>query len=156
MDRWKCRNELELALPFLTSCLSHCQIYGPQAFARMSPPMSSNAPIFLSCLIVVWICSEPGVIVNLLLTLSLWSAASLVMEAEWDMSSYNELVQDPMIGEVVWEKLMSIVVIRWDTWWLTHEQCCDVVSIHAGRVLLGSPGWRLGGWWGMSGLANVT
>ena len=56
------------------------------------------------------------------------------------------VIHQVVVGEVVQEKLMSIAVVRWDTWWLTREQRCDTVSIYAGRVLLGSPGRRLGGW----------
>ena len=41
-------------------------------------------------------CSEPGVTVNLLLVWRPWEAASLAMAAERVMSSYDELVQEPM------------------------------------------------------------
>jgi hypothetical protein len=41
-------------------------------------------------------CSDPGVIVNLLLTSRPCAAASLAMEAERDISSYDELVHDPI------------------------------------------------------------
>ena len=69
---------------------------GPQAFASTSPPASSKAPIWPSRSIVARTCSEPGVIVNLLLTSSPCAVASLAMDAERDMSSYEELVQEPM------------------------------------------------------------
>ena len=80
-------NILELGSPFLTSCLSHWPMQGPQALANTMPPAFSKAEIKPSRSIVARTCSEPGVIVNLLFNSAPCSAACLTMEAERDKSS---------------------------------------------------------------------
>ncbi len=89
-------DRIELASPFLTSRRSHWPMQGPQALARTIPPNSSNVSSWPSLAMVARICSEPGVTVKVDWAFRPWSSASRAMEAARDMSSYDELVQDPI------------------------------------------------------------
>ena len=87
---------IELGVPLATSWRSHWPMHGPQALARTVPPAFSKMPSWPSRAMVARTCSEPGVTVNLALKSRPWSSASWVIEADRLMSSYDELVQEPM------------------------------------------------------------
>jgi aconitate hydratase len=70
-----------------SECLSHCPIHGPQAFAKTTPPISSNTLNKPSLFTVYLTCSLPGVIVKSLFTLRFLSIACFAILAERDISS---------------------------------------------------------------------
>ena len=74
----------------------HCPIQGPQAFAIMVAPTSSNSVNIPSRSAVKRTCSEPGLIINWALTDTPFDFASFTIEAALDISSYEELVQEPI------------------------------------------------------------
>ena len=83
------------------SCLSapsraHCPIQGPQALAKTLPPISSKVFKKPSLSTVNLTCSEPGVMVYSALTSRFLSLACLATEAALAISSYDELVQEPI------------------------------------------------------------
>ena len=71
-------------------------MHGPQALANTLPPMDSKSLSKPSRSAVKRTCSEPGVTVYSLLTSNPFSAACLAIEAARVMSSYDELVHEPI------------------------------------------------------------
>ena len=71
-------------------------MHGPQALANTVPPASVKVSKMPSSAIVARICSDPGVILKIDLALSPCFRACLTTDAERDISSYEELVHDPM------------------------------------------------------------
>src|SRR5580698_2556357 len=69
---------------------------GPQALARTTPPISSKVLRKPSFSMVKRTCSEPGVMVNSAFVLSFLVVACRAREAERLISSYEELVHDPI------------------------------------------------------------
>ena len=136
---------LELTSPFLTSWRSHCPMQGPHALAKTSPPTFSNDSIWPSRAIVARTCSEPGVIVNLLLASRPCCLACLAMDAARDMSSYDEFVQEPIsptlssAGQLFFSTAslnLEIGVARSGVkgpliWGSSSERFCDGVNILA-------------------------
>ena len=71
-------------------------MHGPHAFANTSPPIFLNNSRKPSRSAINLICSEPGLIVNSDFATSFLDRASLTTEAAREISSYDELVHDPM------------------------------------------------------------
>ena len=71
-------------------------MHGPQALANTSAPSFSKISINPSRSIVNLTCSEPGVIVNFAFVFKPLSTACFAIEAALDISSYDELVQEPI------------------------------------------------------------
>ena len=69
---------------------------GPQAFEKISAPSCSKVSIKPSLSIVCLTCSDPGVIVNRAFVLNPLFTAWLAIETDLEISSYEELVQDPI------------------------------------------------------------
>ena len=87
---------IEFFSPCCTSCLFHCPIQGPQAFASTSPPTFVKESRCPSLSIVALICYEPGVITNSDFTFNPLSIAWLATDAARSISSYEEFVQLPI------------------------------------------------------------
>src|ERR1017187_444682 len=75
---------------------AHCPMQGPHAFASTMPPIFSNMPRYPSLSTVYLTCSEPGVIVNSALAFKPWLVACSAMDAALVISSYDELVHEPI------------------------------------------------------------
>src|SRR2546425_1169956 len=71
-------------------------MHGPQALASTNPPIDSKVCNNPSRSIVYRICSEPGVTVNSDFAFRFLASACLATEAERVISSYDELVQEPI------------------------------------------------------------
>ena len=93
-------NDVRIALssPFFSSRF-HCPIHGPQALASTVAPTSSKVDCNPSLSIVARMSSDPGVTRNGTLDLSPAALACSAMDATRDMSSYDELVHEPMSAE---------------------------------------------------------
>mmetsp|Transcript_21649 Transcript_21649/g.38589 ORF Transcript_21649/g.38589 Transcript_21649/m.38589 type:complete len:208 (-) Transcript_21649:1161-1784(-) len=87
---------MELASPLATSVRFHCPMQGPQELERTVPPTLLKMSMMPSRSMVALICSEPGLMVKGTLALMPASRACLAMEAARAMSSYEELVQEPI------------------------------------------------------------
>lgn len=86
-------------MAFSSPCFSvrfHCPMHGPHALASTLAPTSSSTSWSPSRSTVARMSSLPGVTMNGTLTLRPASRACLAIEATRDMSSYDELVHDPI------------------------------------------------------------
>ena len=79
-----------------TSDRFHWPMHGPHALASTVPPICSNVAMIPSRLIVWWMRSDPGVIRNGVRARSPALMPCIAMWAARRMSSYDELVHDPM------------------------------------------------------------
>ena len=75
-------------------------MHGPQALASTVAPTASRSASSPSRSIVARICSEPGVISNSVLAVRPLAAAWRAIDAARVMSSYDELVHDPIRVEL--------------------------------------------------------
>eukprot|EP00955_Chlamydomonas_euryale_P072936 361570-Chlamydomonas_euryale.AAC.6 len=87
---------MELASPLATSVRFHWPMHGPHELDSTVPPILANVSIMPSRSIVARICSEPGEMVNGTLALMPAASACFAMDAARAMSSYEELVHEPM------------------------------------------------------------
>mmetsp|Transcript_9808 Transcript_9808/g.26683 ORF Transcript_9808/g.26683 Transcript_9808/m.26683 type:complete len:321 (-) Transcript_9808:629-1591(-) len=87
---------IELASPLDTSVRFHWPMHGPHAFARTVPPTFSKISVSPSLVMVALICSLPGLMANGTLALIPAARACLATLAALVMSSYEELVQEPI------------------------------------------------------------
>ena len=76
-------------------------MHGPQALARTVAPTASRSASRPSRSIVARICSEPGVTSSSTCDRSPLAAAWRATDAARVMSSYDELVHDPMSAEEI-------------------------------------------------------
>ena len=91
-------NDVTIVLiwPVIDSGRLHWPMHGPQALASTVAPTASSSARRPSRSIVARVCSEPGVIMSSTLAVSPWAAACRAIEAARVMSSYDELVHEPM------------------------------------------------------------
>src|SRR4051794_18339473 len=88
-----------LTLDGSRSVRSHCPMHGPQALASTRPPMASRSARRPSRSIVARTCSDPGVMRNWVLAVRPLADAWRATDAALVMSSYDELVHDPISAD---------------------------------------------------------
>src|SRR5690606_4095721 len=76
--------------------LSHCPIQGPQALVNTFVPNFSKVSMMPSLSMVYLICSDPGLIPNSAFGVIFLSNACCTIDTARDISSYDELVQEPL------------------------------------------------------------
>ena len=74
----------------------HWPMHGPQALASTVAPIASRSASRPSRSIVARTCSEPGVMSSSVLAVSPCAAADRAIDAARVMSSYDELVHEPI------------------------------------------------------------
>ena len=90
-----------LGWPVMLSGRDHWPMHGPQALASTVAPTASRSASRPSRSIVERICSEPGVTAARPSTVSPLAEAWRAIDAARVMSSYDELVHDPMSAEEI-------------------------------------------------------
>mmetsp|Transcript_6284 Transcript_6284/g.25241 ORF Transcript_6284/g.25241 Transcript_6284/m.25241 type:complete len:316 (-) Transcript_6284:976-1923(-) len=88
--------ELGSCLVLSTSERTHWPMHGPHALASTVPPAFSSSACMPSRSMVARICSDPGVMVKGICDATPCSAACLHRLTERAMSSYDELVHEPI------------------------------------------------------------
>ena len=87
--------------PVMLSGRDHCPMHGPQALASTVAPTASRSASSPSRSIVARICSEPGVTSSSICARSPFAAAWRATDAARVMSSYDELVHDPISADEI-------------------------------------------------------
>src|SRR5438067_7484243 len=80
---------------------SHWPMHGPHALASTVPPIASRSARRPSRSMVARTCSEPGVISSCVLARRPFADACRASDAARVMSSYDELVHDPISAELI-------------------------------------------------------